>query len=69
MIISAVISFSLLSEAMRSIPAGTAYTVWTAIGAVVLSILFLKEFAEPVRLVGIALIVAGVVALRFAEAA
>jgi quaternary ammonium compound-resistance protein SugE len=54
---------------MRSIPAGTAYTGWTAIGAVVLGILFLKEFAKPVRLVGIALIVAGVVALRFAEAA
>lgn len=72
MIVSAVVSFSLLAEAMKSIPAGTAYAVWTAIGAsgaVVLGIVFLKESADPIRLVGIALIVAGVVALRFAEAA
>lgn len=72
MIVSAVVSFSLLAEAMKSIPAGTAYAVWTAIGAsgaVVLGIVFLEEPADTVRLAGIALIVAGVVALRFAEAA
>lgn len=72
MVVSAVISFSLLAEAMKGIPAGTAYAIWTAIGAsgaVVLGILFLKESAEPLRLVAIALILVGVVALRFAEAA
>lgn len=71
MLVAAIISFSLLAEAMRSIPAGTAYALWTGIGAsgaVVLGILFLEESAEPLRLVAIALILVGVVALRFSEA-
>lgn len=65
------VSFLLLSVAMKSIPVGTAYAVWTgigAVGAVVLGILFLKEPATLLRLGAISLIVAGVVALRFAEA-
>lgn len=65
------ISFLLLSVAMRSIPVGTAYAVWTgigAVGAVVIGVLFLKEPATLLRLGAIGLIVAGVVALRFTEA-
>ncbi len=70
MVISGGISFYLLSVAMQSIPAGTAYAVWTAIGAslaVVLGILFLGEPANVLRLAGIAVVLGGVLMLRFAE--
>ena len=69
-LVSGGISFFLLSVAMQSIPAGTAYAVWTAIGAsivVVLGILFLGEPANLVRLGGIAVVLGGVLMLRFAE--
>jgi len=71
MIVSALISFSLLAEAMKSIPAGTAYAVWTGVGAagaVILGIVFLREPAEPARLVAVALILTGVVVLKLSEA-
>lgn len=64
-------SFFLLSVAMRSVPVGTAYAVWTgigAVGAVVVGIVFFREPASLLRLGAIALIVTGVVALRFTEA-
>jgi len=61
------ISFGLLSFAMRSLPLGTAYTVWTGIGAVgsvLVGILFMKESSDPVRLICLGLIVAGIIGLR-----
>ncbi|OQW40823.1 MAG: multidrug transporter [Proteobacteria bacterium SG_bin5] len=61
-------SFALLSYAMRSLPLGTAYTVWTGIGAVgafVLGIVALGESANPLRLLAAAMIVAGLVLLKF----
>ncbi len=70
MVVSGGISFYLLSVAMQSIPAGTAYAVWTAIGAslaVLLGILFLGEPANLLRLAGIAVVLGGVLLLRFAE--
>ena len=70
MVVSGGISFYLLSVAMQSIPAGTAYAVWTAIGAslaVLLGILFLGEPANMLRLVGITVVLGGVLILRFAE--
>jgi quaternary ammonium compound-resistance protein SugE len=70
MVVSGGISFYLLSVAMQSIPAGTAYAVWTAIGAslaVLLGILFLGEPANLLRLTGIAVVLGGVLLLRFAE--
>jgi len=69
-VVSGGISFYLLSVAMQSIPAGTAYAVWTAIGAslaVFLGILFLDEPANLLRLTGIAVVLGGVLMLRFAE--
>src|SRR5215211_6101550 len=69
-LVSGGISFLLLSVAMQSIPAGTAYAVWTAIGAtivVLLGILFLGEPANLLRLAGIAVVLGGVLMLRFAE--
>ena len=69
MFVSGGFSFFLLSTAMRSLPAGTAYAVWTGIGtvgAVVLGIVFLSEPADLMRIIAIALIVTGIVGLRLA---
>jgi quaternary ammonium compound-resistance protein SugE len=63
-------SFFLLSLALRTLPVGTAYAVWTGIGAAgtaVVGIALLGEPRDAGRLVSISLIVAGVVGLRLAE--
>jgi quaternary ammonium compound-resistance protein SugE len=63
------ISFALLSVAMRSLPAGTAYAVWTGIGAVgtaLVGIAWLGEPATAARLASLALIVLGIVGLKLA---
>lgn len=68
--VSGGISFYLLSLAMQSIPVGTAYAVWTAIGAsgaVLLGIFLLGEPANLLRLAGVAVVLGGVVMLRLAE--
>ncbi len=62
-----VVSFYFLALAMRDIPLGTAYAVWTGIGAVGTVILGMILFGEPrdlSRLACIALILAGVVGLK-----
>src|ERR671910_3525887 len=67
MLVSGGISFFLLSVAMQSIPAGTAYAVWTAIGAsgaVLLGIAFLGDPANLLRLLGVVVVLGGVVMLR-----
>jgi quaternary ammonium compound-resistance protein SugE len=66
---SALGSFWLMSLAMKQIPVGTAYAVWVGIGAVgtVVAAMFLfGEAMNAVRLAGIALILAGIVALKLA---
>jgi quaternary ammonium compound-resistance protein SugE len=66
-VIAAAISLWLLTQALRAIPVGTAYAVWTGIGAVgvaTLGIVLFSESASPARLGCIALIVAGVVGLK-----
>lgn len=63
------LSFWLLALAMRSLPMGTAYAVWTGIGAVGAVILGIVLFNEPVtfvRLGCLGLIVAGIAGLKFA---
>ncbi|MDO5632690.1 MAG: multidrug efflux SMR transporter [Paracoccus sp. (in: a-proteobacteria)] len=63
-------SFGLLSLAMRSLPLGTAYTIWTGIGAVgafAVGILILGESASPMRLMAAGLIVAGLVLMKTAS--
>jgi quaternary ammonium compound-resistance protein SugE len=63
-------SFVLLAQAMKALPAGTAYAVWTGIGAAgtaVLGMLLLGEPATPARLGSLALIIAGIVGLKAAE--
>jgi quaternary ammonium compound-resistance protein SugE len=60
-------SFAFLGLALRTLPLGTAYAVWTGIGTagtVVLGILLFNEPLEPLRLGCIALIVSGVVGLK-----
>ncbi len=64
-----VVSMALLGLAARDLPIGTAYAVWTGIGAVGAAILGIVLFAEPataLRIGSIALIVAGVVGLKLA---
>jgi quaternary ammonium compound-resistance protein SugE len=64
-----VVSFVLLGLAAKSLPIGTAYAVWTGIGAagtVLCGIFFLGEPATAQRLICVGLIVAGVVGLKAA---
>jgi quaternary ammonium compound-resistance protein SugE len=68
-LIIAVASFLLLGAAMKSLPVGTAYAVWTGIGTLGTAILAVVLFGEPVTLLrvgGILLIVAGIAALKLA---
>lgn len=67
---SAAISLWLLTQALKAIPVGTAYAIWTGIGAVgvaMLGIALFSESASPARLLCIAMIVAGVVGLKLAS--
>jgi quaternary ammonium compound-resistance protein SugE len=60
-------SFFFLSLALRSLPIGTAYAIWTGIGAVGTALIGIFVFGEPrtaARLVCIVLIVAGIVGLK-----
>jgi len=64
---SAFASFSLLAKALQSLPVGTAYAVWTGIGAVgtaVVGMAVLGDAATVGRLVSIGLVVAGIVGLH-----
>lgn len=70
MIVTMIASFWFLTLAMRTLPLGTAYTVWTGIGAVgafVAGVVFLGEQLTPGRILAAALIVTGLVAMRLAE--
>jgi quaternary ammonium compound-resistance protein SugE len=60
-------SLGLLGVAMRALPVGTAYAVWTGIGAVgtvLLGIFLLGESAAPGRLICVGLILAGIIGLK-----
>jgi quaternary ammonium compound-resistance protein SugE len=66
-VISVVLSMGLLGVALRTLPVGTGYAVWTGIGTVgtaVLGIILFREPATAGRLFCIALIVAGIVGLK-----
>lgn len=65
--ISMVVSLGLLGLALKSLPVGTAYAVWTGIGTIgtaILGIILLGEPATVLRLLCISLIVAGIVGLK-----
>ena len=66
-VVCAAASFTLLATGLRSLPIGSAYAVWTGIGAAgtaVAGMLLLGESTEVLKLVSIVLIVAGVVGLQ-----
>jgi quaternary ammonium compound-resistance protein SugE len=61
------LSFGLMALALRSLPFGTAYAVWTGIGAagsIIIGMLVFSESADPVRIFCLTLIVAGMVGLK-----
>ncbi|WCL52858.1 DMT family transporter [Gimibacter soli] len=63
-------SIVLLGYAMRGLPLGTAYTVWTGIGAVgafAAGVIFLGESTSPLRLAAAGLIVAGLVLMKISS--
>lgn len=65
--LSAIISMWLLALAMKNLPVGTAYAVWTGIGSigtVVLGITLFGDSASVIRLFCVALILAGIVGLK-----
>ena len=64
------LSFYLPSNAMKTLPADTAYAIWTGIGAAgtaVVGMVFLRDPVTTVRLLSIVLIVAGVVGLNLSS--
>ena len=64
-----VASMALLGVALRTLPLGTAYAVWTGIGTIgtaILGIVLLHEPASVIRLACIALIVSGIIGLKLA---
>ncbi|WP_019121565.1 DMT family transporter [Brevibacillus massiliensis] len=63
-------SFYVLSLALKYLPLGTAYAIWSGVGTaltVVIGIILWKESVSPVRLLAIAIIIVGVVLLNLAE--
>ena len=69
--VAMLISVVLLGLAMRTLPVGTAYAVWTGIGAVgtvILGIALFDDPATPARLLCVALIVSGILGLKLTSA-
>ena len=68
-VVTMVLSFVLLAASMRSLPLGTAYTIWTGIGAVgafMVGIIVLGETLNAARLIAALLIVSGLVLMKVA---
>lgn len=66
-IVTMIASFGLLALAMKSLPLGTAYTIWTGIGAVGAFVVGIAVLAEPVnavRILAATLIVSGLVLMK-----
>ncbi|AZB57558.1 QacE family quaternary ammonium compound efflux SMR transporter [Cereibacter sphaeroides] len=69
-LITMIASFGLLSVAMRTLPLGTAYTIWTGIGAVgafIVGVAVLGEVVSIARVLGALLIVGGIVTMKLAS--
>ncbi len=66
-ILSVIFSLALLSLAMREIPLGTAYAIWTGIGAIgafIIGIVFFNEPFTITRILSVSLLVAGLIGLK-----
>jgi quaternary ammonium compound-resistance protein SugE len=69
-LVAMIVSFGLLSWSMRVLPLGTAYTVWTGIGAVgafIVGIAVLGEPANALRILAAVLIVSGLVLMKLSS--
>ncbi|WP_320668988.1 DMT family transporter [Patulibacter defluvii] len=69
-VVAAVASFWLLAQALRDLPVGTGYAVWTgigAIGAATVGIVFLSEAVNPARLASLGLVAIGIVGLALSS--
>jgi quaternary ammonium compound-resistance protein SugE len=69
-IVAMAASFGLLALAMRTLPLGTAYTIWTGIGAIgafILGVIFLGEQLSGTRLLAAMLIVAGLILMKLSS--
>ncbi|MCA0926874.1 DMT family transporter [Ruegeria profundi] len=67
--VSMIGSFGLLAMAMRTLPLGTAYVIWTGIGAVgafLVGAIFMGEAVTPLRVLAAVLIVSGLLAMKLA---
>lgn len=65
-----VVSMLLLANAMKTLPAGTAYAVWTGIGAVgaaIMGMVLLDESTNIARIISLCLIVVGILGLKFSS--
>lgn len=70
MVLGMIGSFWLLAAAMRQLPLGTAYMVWTGIGAVgsfILGVVMFGDAVTPARLAAAGLIVAGILVMKLAS--
>lgn len=70
MVVFMIGSFGLLSLSMRTLPLGTAYAIWTGIGAVgafAVGALVLGEPLTPLRIAGVALVASGLIVLKLAS--
>jgi quaternary ammonium compound-resistance protein SugE len=66
-LVAILMSFGLMALALRSLPFGTAYAVWTGIGAagsIIAGMLLFRESADPMRILCLSLIVAGMIGLK-----
>ncbi|MCY1428090.1 Quaternary ammonium compound-resistance protein SugE [compost metagenome] len=69
-VLAMVASLGLLGLAMKQLPLGTAYAIWTGVGAVgtvLVGILLFGESMAPVRLLSVALILCGLVGLKLSH--
>lgn len=65
-----VVSFAFLSMSLKALPLGTAYAIWTGIGAAgafVVGVMFMGEAATPGRVISILLLVSGIVGLKLSS--
>ena len=68
--VTLLVSMFLLAQSLRTLPVGTAYAVWTGIGAAgtaIVGISWLGETRDPLKIVSLALLLLGIIGLRLAE--
>ena len=72
MVVAMLLSFGALSVSMRTLPLGTAYAVWTGIGAAgtaIYGMVFLGDLVSTLKLVSISLVIVGVIGLQLSGSA